>query len=88
LDSGVDKRFLVAVDPAARNPFGNAVGVETAGPAAGQKVVVVVNAEQGQIVEVGGSAVDLGNDVMPLAILRGSVAAGKAAAGISGVKGG
>ena len=38
-----------------------------AGPAAGGEVVVVVAAEQGQVVEVGRSAVDPGDDVVAFA---------------------
>jgi hypothetical protein len=41
------------------------------------EVVVVVGAEEGEVVEVGGAAVDPGGDVVPFAPFRCSVAAGE-----------
>jgi hypothetical protein len=44
-DAGVDLRSLLLVDPPGRYPFGQAVGVDAAGPAFLQEVGVVVSAE-------------------------------------------
>ena len=52
MDAGVDHGFLFPVDPLGWGPFGEAVGVDFAGPAAGQEVVVVVSADQREIVQV------------------------------------
>ncbi len=44
--------LLMLVDPSGRDPFGEPVGVDAAGPAFLQEVGVVVSAEQGQIVKI------------------------------------
>ena len=43
-DSGVDQWGAGAVGPGGWDPFGQAVGVDATGPAAGGEVVVVVSA--------------------------------------------
>ena len=70
LDSGVDHGVLVAVDPCGRGPFGEAVGVDAAGPAAGQEVVVVISADQSQIVQIRQPTIQPLANVVPLAVLR------------------
>ena len=59
-----------AVDPRGRAPLDDAVIVERAGPAVPEEVGVVVAAEQGEVVEVGGAAVDPGGDVVPYSFLN------------------
>ena len=49
-DAGVDVGLLILVDPSGRDPFGEPVGIDAAGPAFLQEVGVVVFAEQGEIV--------------------------------------
>ena len=48
-NASVDVRLLTLVDPAGRDPFGEPVCVEPAGPPFLQEMGVVVSAEQGQI---------------------------------------
>jgi hypothetical protein len=54
----VDQRLLRLVDGWGWPPFRLPVGVNSARPAAGSEIVVVISAQQGQIVEVGFAAVD------------------------------
>ena len=75
------------VDPAGWSPFRESVGVEGAGPAVAGEVVMVVGAEEGEVVEVGGSTVGPVDDVVALAVFRGLVAAREAAAAVAGVEG-
>ena len=63
---------------------GSAVSVDAAGPAAGREIVMVINAKQSEIVQIGRPAVDPGNDVVPLGPFRCSIATGKAAAAVAG----
>jgi hypothetical protein len=58
LYSGVEDRFLFGVEPSGWLPFGEAVRIEVAGPAFGEKVVVVVATQKGEIVEIRFTAVD------------------------------
>ena len=83
-DAGVDQWFLVAIDGSGWPPFRKAVGVDPAGPAAGREIVMVINAKQSQIVEVGRSAIDPGNDVVPLGPFWGSVAGRKRTSTVAG----
>ena len=76
-DAGVDHGFLVAVDGSGWSPFGEAVGVDAAGPAAGGEIVMVISAKQSQIVQIRFAAVDPSNDVMSFGPFWGSVAPGK-----------
>src|SRR5205807_1101847 len=73
---GVAGGLLVGVDPGWWGPVGGAV-VHVAGPAEVVEVSVVVAAEQGAVVQGGGSAVGPGDDVVGLAPGRGGGAAGE-----------
>jgi len=76
-DAGVDKWLLVGVNRFRWSPFGDAVVVDAAGPAAGVEVVVVMNAKQRKIIEISLAAVDPGNDVVAFAVLRRMGTSGK-----------
>ena len=82
-DAGVDVGLLILVDPSGRDPFGEPVGVDAAGPAFLQEMGVVVSAEQGQIVKIGWAAEDPIQDVVSVAPLGWVGAAGEAASGVS-----
>ena len=82
LDAGVEVGLLILVDPFWWCPFGQPVGVDAAGPAFLEEVGVVVSAEQSQVVQVGGSAQDPVEDVMPVAPTCRVGAAGKGAAAV------
>ena len=86
-DSGIDDRFLITINRAGRGPFGDSVGVDASGPAAGGEIVMVVTAKQSQIVQVRFAAIDPGHEVMSFAPFRGSIAARKGASSIPGVQG-
>ena len=77
LDSGVDHRLLLPVDPDGWRPLGDPVGVDAAGPAAGQEVVMVISADQSQIVRIRQFAVDPPPHVVSFAVLRWVCAAGE-----------
>jgi hypothetical protein len=64
LYSGVEDGFLLGVEPGGWLPYGEAVGIQVAGPAFSQEVVVVVATQEGQVLQVGGAAVDPCGDVV------------------------
>jgi hypothetical protein len=73
----LNQGLLLSVVPAGWDPFGEAVG-DLAGPAAGGEPGVVVAAEQGQVVQIGGAAIYPFPDVMPVALSRRMCTAGDA----------
>jgi hypothetical protein len=75
------------VDPPRWCPFGYPVGVDAAVPAFGGEVVMVVAAEQGQVVQISLPAVDPGHNVMAFGPFWWGVAAGEGASDISGDQG-
>ena len=76
-DAGVHVGSLVVVDPPGWDPFRQTIVVDAAGPAFLEEVGVVVSAEQGEVVEVGWSAVYPVQDVMPVAVAGWMGAAGE-----------
>src|SRR5215213_10005012 len=85
-DSGVENGSLKVVEPPGGPPPRQTVGVDFAGPAPAEEIVVMVATEQGEIVQVGLAAVDPGRDVVPFAPFRRMSAAGEGATAVAGVQ--
>ena len=83
-DSGVDDRFLITIDGSGWGPFRDSVGVDAAGPASAGEVVMVIAAEQSQIIHIRFAAINPRDEVMSFAPFRGSIAARKGAPGVAG----
>ncbi len=76
--------WLAAVELGWGDPFGVAVGVFAGGPAVGLDDAVLGAAAQGEVVDVGGAADGVADDVVDFAVVAGHGAAGGAAAAVFG----
>ena len=82
--STVDQWALPGINPTWWPPFRQSLVVDGHRPAALQEVVVVIDAEQRQVVQIGLPTLSPRNDVVPLAVFRRMQATGERAADVAG----